>query len=157
MASLSPRFHSFLQARRSSVSCRAKRDALLPSRRTSCQNPFPSRHMILNFVIEPWCQYSILRRTASRSSVTGHKPKPVSPIEITVGRDLVGKITLSSRRFRELGIESDFVAHLWTEAGIARFRMIVASRVTSGIGPLNILMVRAGKGQYVMLRLCGGL
>ena len=73
------------------------------------------------------------------------------------GRDLVGKISSGSRRFRELGIESDFVTHLWTEAGIARFRMIVASRVTPGIGPLNILMVRAGKGQKGMLGLGGGL
>jgi hypothetical protein len=62
---------SFLLACRSSVSSRAKRDAVWPSHRTPCQNPLPSRHMILNFEIEPWCQYLIFRKTASISSITG--------------------------------------------------------------------------------------
>ena len=41
--------------------------------------------MILNFVIEPWCQYSILRNTALMFSVTACEPKPVSVIKISVG------------------------------------------------------------------------
>jgi uncharacterized protein with HEPN domain len=34
--------------------------------------------MILNPAIDPWCQYSILRRTASMSFVTERLPLPVS-------------------------------------------------------------------------------
>jgi hypothetical protein len=51
----------------------------------SVPNPLPSRCMILNFVIEPWCQYSIFRKTDSKSSATEHLPKPVSVIEIVLG------------------------------------------------------------------------
>src|SRR5262249_16648082 len=73
---------NFFLAFRSSVSPNAKNDAVLPSHRTSCQNPLPSRYMILNELIEPRCQHSIFRKTASMSSVTEHLPKPVSTIEI---------------------------------------------------------------------------
>src|SRR5215470_16925476 len=70
--------NSFLRAFRSSVSSKAKSDAIFPSHRTPCQNPLPSRHMILNFATEPWCQYSIFCKTASISSTTERWPKPVS-------------------------------------------------------------------------------
>src|SRR5262249_3054557 len=76
---------NFLRASRSSVSSKAKGDAVLPSHRTPCQKPLPSRHMILNEAIEPWCQYSIFLKTALMSSVTACEPKPVSVMEITVG------------------------------------------------------------------------
>src|SRR5262249_37641844 len=53
---------NFLRACPSSVSAKEKDDALLPPHRTLCQNPLLSRHMTLNELIEPWCQYSILRK-----------------------------------------------------------------------------------------------
>jgi hypothetical protein len=88
-----------------------------PSHRTPFQTPPSSQYMILNFATEPWCQCSIFRKTASIFSVTEHLPKPVSVIEITVGADLVGEISPCSDRFREVGIESDFVvAHLRTSS-----------------------------------------
>jgi hypothetical protein len=74
------------------------------------------------------------------------------------GRDLVGKISPCSDRFREVGVETDFVvAHLRTKAGIPRFWMTFASRVTPGIGSLSILTVKTGRGQKLMLELGGGL
>jgi hypothetical protein len=68
---------SRLRAFAPSVSPKPNKDALLPSHRTPCQNPLPSRYMILNFAIEPWCRYSICRKTDSKSSATEHLPKPV--------------------------------------------------------------------------------
>ena len=55
---------SFAIAFFSSVSQRAKKDARWPSHRIPFQTPCSSRYMILNAAIEPWCQYSILRKTA---------------------------------------------------------------------------------------------
>jgi hypothetical protein len=57
--------NNFFSASRSSVSPRANNLAVLSSHQTPCQNPLPSRHMILKLAIEPWRQYSIFRKTAS--------------------------------------------------------------------------------------------
>ena len=65
---------SFLRDVCSSVSSKGENDAFLPS-----------RHMILNELIEPWCQWSIFRKTASISSVIGSEPRPVSVMGISAG------------------------------------------------------------------------
>jgi len=70
--------NSFAIAFFSSASHRTKTDAHWSSHRTPFQEPCSSRYMFLNAAIEPWCQCSILRKTASIPSVTGRKPKPVS-------------------------------------------------------------------------------
>ena len=41
--------------------------------------------MVLNAAIELWCQYSILRKTASISLVTEKFPSVVSEIKIVLG------------------------------------------------------------------------
>ena len=59
--------------------------------------------MILNAVIEPWCQYSILRKTASISSITECEPRPVLVIEISTG------LILSVKSARVLGASDGLV------------------------------------------------
>ena len=43
------------------------------------------RHMVLNAAINPWCQYSILPKTALMSFVTESLPLVVSVIEMVSG------------------------------------------------------------------------
>jgi hypothetical protein len=52
--------------------------------------------MILKPAIEPWCQYSILHKTASISSVTGREHEAGVENGNHTWRDLLGKISLGS-------------------------------------------------------------
>ena len=63
--------------------------------------------------------------------------------------DLVGKISSSSNRVRQVRIETYFVlAHLPPEVGIAWLRMTFASRLTPGVGSLSKAACLQAPEQY---------
>src|SRR5271166_7046805 len=96
---------SFAFALPSSISPNAKNDGCSPSHRTPSQISFSSRYIILNAAIDPWCQYSILRSTASISFLTHDLTFAGVGDRNRVRGDRVGEVRLGRDCRNELEIE----------------------------------------------------